>query len=62
MKRVNFDDVDVAIAGITTIAALYLLIIKDVDVSVIIYAMGLIAALARGRNRGNGEIPNAKAY
>lgn len=62
MKRLNVDDVDAAIAGITLIAIIYTILTKGADESVIIYAMGLIAALARGKIRGGGIPAKPNAY
>ncbi len=63
MKKWDLDDVDLAIIGITIIATIYAILNNAKNETVVIYAMGLIAALARGRLKGMGGIPpKANAY
>lgn len=57
MRKWDFEDVDLAIIGITIIATIYAILNNAKNETVVIYAMGLIAALARGRLKGNGGIP-----
>lgn len=62
MRKVNFDDVDLAIGGITIIAVVSAIIFKADSKDIIMLAITAIAALARGKFRTGGIPSQHNAY